>query len=122
MGLPRLLHLQVVTLGLAGSTGLELALCRLGLQLQQPGQPQGPLATREASLPPLGSGDNDICASLPGLTVRVTGSKVCGNAQHRANQHSLRVKNGISYERYSPDHQGPGSGLRAVSSLTCPFN
>lgn len=46
MGLPRLLRLQVVTLGLAGSTGLELALCRPGLQ--QPGQPQGPVATQEA--------------------------------------------------------------------------
>lgn len=45
MGLPRLLRLQVVTLGLAGSTGLELP-SSVQAWAQQPGQPQGPVAAR----------------------------------------------------------------------------
>lgn len=84
VGLPRLLHLQVVILKPAGSTSLELGLGRPGLQLHQPGQPQRPLATHGASQPPLESGDNHICTFLPGPTGRLTGNKVCGSAQHAA--------------------------------------
>lgn len=38
--------------------------------------------------------------------MRVTSGKVCGSAQHGADEHLLRLKKDGNRESYSTDHQG----------------